>query len=561
MAADYTKFRTPFFKIKIGDSSGQNMVDLPHSILRLVEKVDILESFETTSRIVITLVEGSREPASPALLRGSNQLYKTTSSGTRTDIDLGANLTNKSGLLPDLRFSGTGSITFTTTQDLQTNAQLGSAQGVIVGTQEGTSIRQNKPIQKAPQYLFQERNQIQVTWGYIEDTQTIRHIRGHIILTETEFPEVGQPRTIITANDPMPFLDQLALTKSVNFGQVITTSRGNNVIDFQDSDTAQMLRDICNKAGIPFIISPNITVPVLDKGHFKIWIAGESFKEFLIRLGEAHNCYAKVILDPITGKETLVFITKTDFEEKAVVADPALFSWKQPGTLLKSFNIRADFGMLGGNTEVTIDRQGNILKKVSQDGDENMVMFSSSTDPNSGSTAKQRMMDLDPTGTNPSFLSSRLASVFGDVVTDDSNPSVSKSVVASRLENTPISSNAYLEERTKLKAADLARAITIDFTSIGYTWLIPGVIQINNIGQRYSGKFRILTVSHIIDANGYVCRATGNTYALNQGGTVVPSLPGQEVQDKQVAVQLIQPSTSAAPADPRNQLTNLLRKQ
>ena len=64
---DYTKIKTPFYEISIGDSSGQRLVKLPHHILRLVNKVEITEFLEPDNynTMVLTFQEGSREPASP----------------------------------------------------------------------------------------------------------------------------------------------------------------------------------------------------------------------------------------------------------------------------------------------------------------------------------------------------------------------------------------------------------------------------------------------------------------------------------------------------------------
>src|SRR5262249_33430423 len=150
---------------------------------------------------------------------------------------------------------------------------------------------------------------------------SVRSVRAQIIMTETEFPEAGQTRTTVTAQSSLAALDQLALNKSINFGTAFRTGRGNEIIDFSDPQTDQMLRDICSKAGIPAIISSNLPAPVMDNGHFKIWIAGESFREFLHRLAEAHNCYYNIITDPNTGIDTLVFIKKTDFESKPILPD------------------------------------------------------------------------------------------------------------------------------------------------------------------------------------------------------------------------------------------------
>src|ERR1700740_1693046 len=121
MAADYRKFKTPYYEIYVSDSTGKRMVKLPHHIIRLVEKVKIVEAFTPEvafSTLTIDFVEGSREPASPDATLGTSGLYKVPISagpdGYNADMNIAGSITNRAGSISDLRFSGSGGITFMT---------------------------------------------------------------------------------------------------------------------------------------------------------------------------------------------------------------------------------------------------------------------------------------------------------------------------------------------------------------------------------------------------------------------------------------------------------------
>jgi len=75
---DYRKFKTPFYEVEIGDSTGQRLVKLPHHVARLIQKVEILETFTPGqfSTITITMIEGSREPASQDPTMGNGGLIE-----------------------------------------------------------------------------------------------------------------------------------------------------------------------------------------------------------------------------------------------------------------------------------------------------------------------------------------------------------------------------------------------------------------------------------------------------------------------------------------------------
>ena len=93
----------------------------------------------------------------------------------------------------------------------------------------------------------------------------------------------------------------------------------------------------------------------------------------------------------------------------------------------------------------------------------------------------------------------------------------------------PSESRGDLDVMSKLGAKDQQRTIMLEFTTLGYTKFTPGVIDIRNIGVRYSGKYRVITVTHTIDSTGYSTKGSAISFALRAGG--VPNPEAQKGQD------------------------------
>ena len=521
MAADYRNFKTPFFEISIGDSTGKRLVKLPHHILRLVEKIEITETFVAGnfSSFNIDFVEGSREPASPDASLGTNGLYKIATTGQNPDMDIAGSITNRSGAITDLRFSGNGGITFLTETERKNGAIDRRPQENINGD---IVTRNHKKEPSRPVFLFQERNQVKITWGYLEDNHSVRSIRGYIIMLNTSFPESGQVRTTITCQDTRSALDQIAPAKGIPFGTRKTSSKGNSIVVFNDEKTDKVIRDICDKAGMASIVSKDLPADTVDADKQKLWIAGESFHQFMTRLADIHHAYYTVYPDPKTGKDTLVFIKKQDFENRLVITDRDLTTWKGAGSILKSVEIKADFGSPTGNAQLgvgnTAKQQGAVNNTV------NMRQFESS---------KGKLEQVQPNSP-----------------VDEGNPVMAAKGIHENVANgnttgtvdlNPSNNRERLDTIAQHTASENARNIVLEFTSLGYTKFSPGVIDIRNIGVRYSGKYRLQTVTHTIDNSGYITKGTAVSMAVGTGGVVLPDLPKAKEEPAKANVQQFKP--------------------
>lgn len=516
MAADYTKFKTPFYEIEVADPSFKRKVKLPHHILRLVERIEIVECFATAEQmdgadvLRISFIEGSREPASQDPSMGTSGLYKMSIDGTSTDLDIAGSLTNRVGSIVDLRFSGNSGITFLT----EGEKKLGKIDNKVQENVDGKKItRKHKGEKAAPKFLFEYMNKLKVTWGYIEDPQTVRSKVFNIISIETIFSDTGPNMVNIMGSDLGAPSNQIAAKIPKTFGTV-KKFKGDFFVDFQDLKTDELIRKIAADAGMATIISKNLPSETLDKSKQKMWIAGESFHEFMTRLAATHNSYYKLVNDPKTGKATIIFIKKTDFEARSVIPDIGMLTYKGPGTLIKTVSVNAEWHSPSGQTTAGTDDSGDPVG-VSDDVSVDMVQFKGN---------KEQAVQGDPTK-DPG-----LGGLVDGVLEGD---------YTGKLEVSPNQSVDYHKGLAKTGADNSSRQVSITVNTIGYTKLTPGVLDIKGIGVRYSGKYRIISVEHTIDAsNGYTCKLNGMTHSLPNGGTQVPETdPGQDKPEEQVKLQ------------------------
>lgn len=519
MAADYRAFKTPFFEIEISDPSGKSKVRLPDFLLRLVSRIEIQENLmcgEYTDPSVMTIefVEGSREPASPNYKLGTDGLYKLPIDGDETDSQIAGSLTNRAGILTDLRFSGNNGITFLTDEEKRTGKVDNNLQTSIDGNQVTRTFKEDK---KPPKFLFQQRNKIKVTWGYLESPDMRRSVTLPIMMLATNFPESGMPTTTITCQSMAVQLDQMTGKNGKGFSEKITVEKnGHTSYVFKDKTTEQVVKEIATKAGMKFIVSQNLLNSIVDKDKQKVLMAGESIHQFLYKLARLSGAYYEILPDK-DGNETLYFISKQDMESSPIVKDAELLNWKGPGSILKSVNVSADFTALIGNAQKSVDENGNVQSV------DNKVPERLLKNPKSSETNRPAEFNpSDPTSSNQSPTAVNTSNnVLGGGHTGSVEVSPSKS--AERNNDT---SQAVADEKS--------RTVKIDFTVVGHPKFSPGVMEITGIGVRYSGKYRVINVTHKLDSSGYITTCSGLSSFLASGGVKVQKIEKATDDDKLV---------------------------
>lgn len=530
----YDKFKTPFYKLEVANAAGKNFIDLPPSLHKLIEKVEIVETLADchhSAQITITFTEGSREPfrQNPAI--STKDLY--------SDVDV----SNSIGLLADLEFVKIGSQTsFTNISANQVGAALvGSVADTLtsLGSAESVEVKElgqaNKTPNKPAKYVFEEGNVIKVTWGYREDLQRTRTVAGRIQFVQMQFPEAGHPKLTLTCLGSTSFLDQISPEKGVIFHTQQSAGfdpTSGPIFTFSDKPTKQIIEELCQKAGMKAIVSNNLLSPVSDSQHAKVIPAGKSFHEFLRQLAKSNNAYYIAFIDPKTGQDTIAFISRNDWESKPIIPEDYLFKFRGAGSIIRSINVRADFSGILGNGVYGVDSSGKKIKAKSTTGQVAMVLYEG------GGQA-----DASPISGNaiPSAVE------LNKNIAEGGNHIIGKASVSPEADN-PES----LLGKSQSAAHCQGKLIYIDFVTLGFALLRPGIVKFDGIGKRYSGHYNIMTVTHTIDINGYVCRGTASGNAIyGASGINVPNAQSGQTNTN-VPIQLFQGASLNTITNPSN---------
>lgn len=498
---DYRNFRTPYFKVEIGDSEGKNFIELPSFVYRLIEKVEIQETFvvggkNDSSTITLTFVESG----APSHLSGLNTTYKP-------------------GMLTDLTF-GEKKITFLTEAEVASTPSTSK-----VRTVNGKEIVETYKTQpKRPAFLLQERNAVRVTWGYKQNNvDKVRSSMMSITIVATNYAENGTVKTTVTCGSGLIPFENIAPTKGKPFAKVERSTKGNSIVVFEEPEVPTLIKDICSKSGMDCVVSENLPTHIIGSGKQVIWAGGENFNQFIKRLAEKHDAYYTIEKNPKTGVDTLFFVSKEDFEARTVISDPVLLHYKAPGSIIKSIDIKADFGAFINVTKAGVDKEG---KPVSTTSQVETRVFNVP-----GGNTPQVRVDADPVSDNNP---NKAVKGLQESVLDGKSTGL--------LHNTPNEDVGSNQVHAQAMSDDKSRIINIDFTTIGYTGLTPGVVEIKGIGLRYSGKYRLQSVIHTIDSNGYTTKCSGVSSWLSAGGVQIPDASkGQEKEAKLVDVGLFTP--------------------
>lgn len=515
LASGYSQFKTPLFKISVSLPGTKEPVYLPQQITRLIQKVEIIENYVSEGCSVdyfnIVFAEGSREPF-------SNDGSVDTSSIYGTDSLPGNTLTNNSGFLLDLRFTTKNGIQGITSLSKSAESAIVDVSNILDPLSQTTLS-----VNSDPTYLFQEGNIVTIEWGYVEFPKK-RIIANPILMIQSDFPEAGQPTTTIICQSPVALLDQIAPPNGVNYKKVSGGSvneLGEIIVDYQDISTIDLLKSFCDDHGILPRISTDVLNDVLDKNAAKVWHAGQSFIEFLRHLARQSNCKFRIYIDPNSNYNYVMeFIKNPDMMSQSSIPSDmdALLTYKGVNSILKSFNVRADFAGLPAIAQVGLNSSGKSQAAVTGDGSDQTVLFATGNS----------LVNYDPT--NKSTVAQSVVSKA--FIKDESNITIPTNKV---------NVNPGADAPTVLSDTALAafarcgnKQIAVEFKTLGYPLLMAGeIIKFSNVGQRYSTRYEVRTVTHTFDSTGYNC--TGTALGFNLGGSIgiQPSAPKNFDQPKE----------------------------
>ena len=533
---DYSKLKTPFYKIYVSDSAGENYVKLPNSLMKLVEKVEILETFTSETcmhgSISIVFVEGSREPFVQNSEVNTGDIY-----GREVE------LTNKTGMLTDLKFIEAGGILkFSSLVPANIGKIINKASnlvGKLLDTINFSSAPETFGNQKEPTsvaYLFEERNKLKVEWGYLEDSSLTRSVVCSIIAIQSDFPDNDMPRTTVNCHAETYALDQL----SIGIGKIFApkalqpsgfSERGQPIFDFDGMLVGDIVKEICTNIGVDCLVSNSLLNESPAQGTGTIFSPDMTINQFFMKLAHDTNSYYTVETNPKTTKSTIMLIARGELNSTLMSNDTTMLRYRGKNSILKSVSINADFGIATGTKTVGLDKSGKEVSAESNESTVDEVLFE-------GTNATQA--DTDPTSHNPSTA----AKGFQQNVAKSTRP-VSKTIIMPARQD-----NVGIRESSQVRAACLTKQLVMmEFVTLGFPPLIPGTHIFSGIGERYSGPYHVTNVTHILDKDGYVCRGNGNTNAIYDGNGIPFLSPQSGKTPDTVTTQLFTSLTSSLPGD------------
>lgn len=520
----YDKFKTPFFRVSVANARGQNKTELPPSLAGLIEKVEITETMagcNITSQFSIVFKEGSREPFRKSIGTSAQSLY--------TD----AELTNATGMLTDLKFASLagGSVGFSAVvanavgaaTDVAAAAtdSIGQVSGILSGAApENKTIISDDTVPQKVTYVFQERNLVEIKWGYLEDPTNQRTIKGNIMMVQSDFPESGHPQTTVTCAGPGSWLDQITTINPIYFkedsiaGFDVTSGP---LFTFQDMDMESTIKKLF--PGFKIIISKNLLSEKVDKYHSKVLPSGKSPEQFLRELKRANNAMYISYYSPKDGKPVIAYISRNDFQKKEIIPNRSLFTYKAPGSILKSISVKAEFNGLSGAGMVGVGSDGTITKAYASNGQVAETLYEGKS-----------IIDTNPASGNKIPEAEGINNgVFGN-----------GKLAIGKVEMSPSADDPQtLKDTAQSLAACRSRLVYLEFSCQGFSKLTTGTVYFGGIGNRYSGQYEVLTVTHVLDTNGYNCRGTAQA-GLIDGSSGVKPAQAQEGQPSTTDVQLFQ---------------------
>lgn len=551
MPVDFSTFRAPFFQVRIGppDAKPDDLQTLPTSISRLISNFEYTEYIDggqgSASRIHLSFIEGST--------RG---------------IDT-------PGSVLDLEFSKQGGIrpisAAEAKQNVQTVEKLQEAENQIYSKATSDTLKttltknitesQKQIKEDKPRFLLQERNTIEVTWGYRNTNTSDSNLRTRTVLGTI------QRITHRASGDTMPVTEVDALDlgsgeyskysrqlgKNYSVGEVrrILASKGKKAVldqydakvghpfwkNAKDADPARIdgiiesiAAELPNTIADVRLTPEELTRDEKDFNCLRSWPNGMSLHEFLAK-DLAENSFAHYYVETKktkNGKQTIIHVvSRKDFENKARFH----FVWKGgnagPADYLTMKSYQLSLFPEGGDGASSV---GVDVEKKQLTGD----------------SKKQADLEI----LSDQSKGRKIVQVDDKLQLATEGLSITKYGEGSGVNDHASAANAY--------AGRMDRNLVLEFVTIGIPNLTPGSLKVTNIGARYSGVYYAFAVTHKITAGeGYLCTVQANTNAIAAGGVTAASRQVRSEPDTTVDIKIVGDSSKPVQAQSSGKKVNI----
>lgn len=540
---DSAHMREPFIEVSIGPPGAlpEEMIVLPASLHVLIDNFTFSEFVDSgkgsASRIKLVFLEDQNKPGSilDTTIKNVGKTGKLVRYLDAQTLSEGKRLSEEAARISKKIAS------------LIPSADVKEATKTLKlrETEQRNLEEVEKKIQnQAPLFMLQERNTIEVRWGYrkagTEGKLKSRKIKGEILQITHRATESNIASTEVMAVDiGSGEMAKIYPKKGINFsieqtlklikkaipGPPNSASPDPRVTD-TNKKTAPARLDYILQAVADSLLGRTRTniqiteeealLDIQDENSSRNWTQGMNLHEFLMKLADKIYAQYFVTTDFETNETVLNLISKRKFEEKNAFH----FMWKSglggqgiDSAELSSltFNTVKDFNLAlypGGGSGASSTGVCSNKKQITGHLAPVNIKFGAKM------YEKRELIELRPQSQS------------------DKDPNSEKALKDSTGEDStgaPIYSAACKDNTHESLANRLAgkmeRGLKLSFTTIGVPQLKPGVIKFSNIGRRYSGMYNLLSVEHKVDKSGYVCSCVGESNVVVGGGTDVVGPP------------------------------------
>jgi hypothetical protein len=342
---------------------------------------------------------------------------------------------------------------------------------------------------KVPKFLFQEGNTIDIEWGY-QSYNLKRKMRFVIQYVEYDAPESSSPEIkIYGVPSILSDLGKLHPTKGFNWSSPSKTGSGNTTNN--DVFAGDIVKTIAQSCGYKAIVSNQVSAKnrinssdTRPTEFTKVITPETSIYQYLQHLAKEIGFHFFVGYSFIYNKDVIFFVSDEDFSRYSSFN----FVWKGSNTLLTSYKINSDFSRLHDGQTVPVGTSAN----------------PSVTHPQIQSTLTFNLYDGNPV--NATQVGTQITPT---VTTGTKN--IFKDGVTGISLYTPVDDTNTNKLGIDNHLQKSENAIIMSGTMIGHPHIAPCVARFTNIGKRYSGRYMVTNVKHMLDNSGYKIQFNAKT--------------------------------------------------
>lgn len=449
-----------FYRMKVTSYDGQHTIELPESILKLITDVTISEASYSDAdggypSLAITLNETLTSPAPGAIL--------------------------------DLRFDSEQGFTYISKDEMESG---------LYRSKRDTSAKPQPVV-----FVFGGNNKIEIEWGLLEPTKVSRKREFSIQSVNVQGGGNGHGTVTINAMDGRMTATKINIDKGISYVDPVRhyslkqvlwfVTRAMGIELWFDGQHVNAKPPFAKEFVAKRTQIGGDTAPA-DPSTPIVHPRGMSLHEFVKDLANEYSSAYEYGRDQFSGKEALYF-TYREMRYKSV---DRTFSYKSTDDVVLSYKVDSVEGSFNPVTGASSTVDGGEISA-------SLYMQLVEADNKQGGAQKQAT-DKVPQPANPNQVKQ---------VKDNLDRNyVGQSVTS------PSNDPAAVQNEAESLYAKSRYMSALNLTTLGHPDYKPGLIQMENIGRRYSKKYRMFTVQHKLNNSGYQCTWSGMSHYDTDAG-------------------------------------------